>query len=370
MVSLRTEELAVGYGKRPLLEKLNLEVEAGEILTLIGPNGCGKSTILKTITRQLKKVDGRIIFMGKELDHMSGNEIARTQSMVMTQRPTPELMSCREVVGTGRYPYVGRLGILGENDWKIVEKAMEAVSALQVADQSFYEISDGQKQRVMLARAICQEPEILVLDEPTSYLDMKYKLDILGNIRRLAKERGIAVIMSLHELDLAIKISDRIACVEEDGSLNIGSPEELFQGEEIQKLYQVDRENFNPLTGALFFRSEKKPPKVFVIGGGGAGIPVYYKLQREGVPFAAGILFDNDLEMDAAAACASALICTEAFEPVPGEKIDEARAMIDTCEKVICPVKKFGTYNQENMELLEYAKSRGKLLQEAYQGGR
>ena len=275
-----TEHLTVGYDKMPLIKDVNLQVRPGEILTLIGPNGSGKSTILKTITRQLKQIGGTV-YLGKEtMRGMGDNEVSRRLSMVMTERVRTELMSGREVVASGRYPYTGRLGILSPEDWEKVDEAIALVHAKEVQEQDFMKISDGQRQRQMLARAIAQDTKILVLDEPTSYLDMGFKLDILANIRLLARERNLAIVMSLHELDLAQKISDTIACVKGDRIDRIGTPEEIFAGDYVQKLYGVAKENFDPLTGQVFFPKNAQAPKVFVIGGGGAGIPVYHCLQR------------------------------------------------------------------------------------------
>ena len=367
-VGLKTEDLKVGYGKKVLLSGVELEVRPGRILTLIGPNGSGKSTILKTLTRQLATMGGRVLFLEegsgesvRDVSEMTGGEIARTLSMVMTERPTPELMTCREVAGTGRYPYVGRLGILGREDWQKVEEAMEATCASEVAQKSFYEISDGQRQRVMLARALCQEPKVLVLDEPTSYLDVRHKLDVLESIRKLARERGIAVIESLHELDLAMKVSDWIACVDGERIARQGTPEEIFADGYVQKLYGISEECFNPLTGATYPKSQKARPRVFVIGGAGTGIPVYYRLLREGTPFAAGILFENDVEMDAARACASTVISVKAFSEMDEKALNEAKKALDECEGAYCPLKSFGPLNEANRALREYAKERGKL---------
>ena len=303
-----TEHLTVGYDKTPLIKDVNLQVRPGEILTLIGPNGSGKSTILKTITRQLKQIGGTV-YLGKEtMRGMGDNEVSRRLSMVMTERVRTELMSGREVVASGRYPYTGRLGILSPEDWEKVDEAIALVHAKEVQEQDFMKISDGQRQRLMLARAIAQDTKILVLDEPTSYLDMGFKLDILANIRLLARERNLAIVMSLHELDLAQKISDTIACVKGDRIDRIGTPEEIFAGDYVQKLYGVAKENFDPLTGQVFFPKNAQAPKVFVIGGGGAGIPVYHCLQRQNIPFAAGILQENDVEFAAAKAMAVQLV--------------------------------------------------------------
>ena len=179
MSGLQTDNLTVGYGS-PLVKEISLCVRPGRVLTLIGPNGCGKSTILKSVTRQLKIMGGSIFLGGQAMETMKEAEIAKKLAMVMTEHIRPELMTCRDIVATGRYPYTGRLGILTEADWQKVEEAIAFVHAEDVAVQDFNKVSDGQRQRIMLARAICQETEILVLDEPTSYLDIRYKLDILS----------------------------------------------------------------------------------------------------------------------------------------------------------------------------------------------
>ena len=222
MQEIRTEHLTVGYDKTPLIGDVNLSVRPGEILTLIGPNGSGKSTILKTITKQLKKLDGTVFLGEASMDELKDSQISRRLSMVMTERLRTELMSGREVVASGRYPYTGRFGILSKEDWAKVDEAIALVHAGEVQDQDFMKISDGQRQRIMLARAICQDTKILILDEPTSYLDMGFKMDILTNIRMLARDKKMAVIMSLHELDLAQKVSDTIACVRGDRIDRIG----------------------------------------------------------------------------------------------------------------------------------------------------
>ena len=325
-----TEHLTVGYDKMPLIKDVNLQVRPGEILTLIGPNGSGKSTILKTITRQLKQIGGTV-YLGKEtMRGMGDNEVSRRLSMVMTERVRTELMSGREVVASGRYPYTGRLGILSPEDWEKVDEAIALVHAKEVQEQDFMKISDGQRQRLMLARAIAQDTKILVLDEPTSYLDMGFKLDILANIRLLARERNLAIV--------------------------IGTPEEIFAGDYVQKLYGVAKENFDPLTGQVFFPKNAQAPKVFVIGGGGAGIPVYHCLQRQNIPFAAGILQENDVEFAAAKAMAVQLVWERAFYPIDEKKVWEAKKIMDSCSKCICAVEQFGPLNEANRQLAEYAK--------------
>ena len=253
MAYLETKDLAVGYHGKPLIEEIPLHVQRGRIVTLIGPNGSGKSTILKTIIGQLPKVSGTVYLDGKTMQERSRNEIARRMAILMTARMEPELMTCRDVVGTGRYPYTGKLGILTSEDRAIVERSLEQVGGLDFADRPFSAISDGQRQRILLARALCQEPEIIVLDEPTSFLDIRYKLELLTVLKRMVRENDLAVLLSLHELELAERISDTVVCVAGDRIDRIGPPEEIFTREYIAKLYQMEPGKYDPCFSSLEF---------------------------------------------------------------------------------------------------------------------
>ena len=253
MAYLETKDLAVGYHGKPLIEKIPLHVQRGRIVTLIGPNGSGKSTILKTIIGQLPKVSGTVYLDGKTMQERSRNEIARRMAILMTARMEPELMTCRDVVGTGRYPYTGKLGILSPEDKAIVQQSLAQVGGLDFADRPFANISDGQRQRILLARALCQQPEIIVLDEPTSFLDIRYKLELLTVLKRMVRENDLAVLLSLHELELAERISDTVVCVAGDRIDRIGPPEEIFTREYIAKLYQMEPGKYDPCFDTLEF---------------------------------------------------------------------------------------------------------------------
>lgn len=217
------DNLSVGYDKKALIHDICIGIKKGEIVTLIGPNGSGKSTILKSITRQLQIIGGKVYFDDRNLNSFSYKELSTRMAVVLTERMRPELMTCHDIVATGRYPYTGRLGILSREDEEKVEEAMRAVHAESLGSRDFNNISDGQRQRVLLARAICQEPDIIILDEPTSFLDIKHKLDLLSILRDMAKKKQITVIMSLHEIDLAQKIADKIICVKGDTISHFGS---------------------------------------------------------------------------------------------------------------------------------------------------
>ncbi|WP_274422257.1 ABC transporter ATP-binding protein [Blautia sp. XA-2221] len=361
---IQTEQLTVGYDGKPLIRDIEIRLKKGEILTLIGPNGAGKSTILKSMTRQLKLVGGTVYLDSEVMSHMSGKDVAKRLAVVMTERIRPELMTCEDIVATGRYPYTGTLGILGEKDWEKVHEAMELVHALDFKDRDFTAISDGQRQRVLLARAICQEPEVIVLDEPTSFLDIRHKLELLAILKNMVVQKKTAVLMSLHELDLAQKISDSVICVHGDKIEKYGPPEEIFSSEYVHHLYGITTGSYNAAFGCLEMEKPKGKPEVFVIGGNGTGIPVYRKLQRAGIPFAAGILHGNDVDCEVARALAAEVIEERPFSLIREEIYQKAVQVMEQCTHVICCIDEFGPVNEKNRQLCKLAEEAGKLAQD------
>ena len=357
---LYTDKLSVGYGDRTVVSDIALSAEPGQILCLIGPNGAGKSTLLKTLLRLLPPTAGAVYLEGKELRAYSERELARRSAAMLTGRPEPELMKSAEVVAAGRYPYTGRLGILSEEDRRVVRESMEKVGVSELADTDFTHLSDGQRQRVLLARALCQEPRLLILDEPTSFLDIRHKLDFLQLLRELVRERQLAVVMSMHELELAQRFADRLLCIRDGRVDRAGSPEEIFSGGYIEQLYGLARGSYDALAGTAEAGRMEGAPQVFVIGGGGSGIPVYRLLQRLGIPFAAGVLPENDLDTPTAKALGVQVITDRANEPVSAARADEALKVLASCEYAVCTTG-FGSVNRENRRLLEYAGKRGML---------
>ena len=358
---IHSQNMTVGYDGKPLIEHIDIGVRRGEILTLIGPNGSGKSTILKSMIRQLKLIAGTVVLDGRTMADMKEGDVAKRLSIVMTERIKAELMSCYDLVATGRYPYTGRLGLLTTEDHRIVQEAIRSVHAEDFADRPFTEISDGQRQRLLLARAICQEPEIIVLDEPTSFLDIRHKLELLDILKNLVREKNVAVILSLHELDLAEKVSDRVVCVAGNRIERCDTPENIFTDEYIARLYGIEKGSYNAFFGCPELSAVRGEPCVFVIGGGGGGIPVYRLLQRRGVPFAAGVLAENDLDWPVAKALAAELVSVPAFAAIDEDAIDQARAAMARADRVICCVAAFGPGNEGNRLLWDEAAQKGLL---------
>ena len=357
---LHTEKLSVGYGATSVVSDITLAARPGQVLCLIGPNGAGKSTLLKTLMRALPPTGGAVYLEGKDLRDYRERELARLSAAVLTARPEPELMRCFELVAMGRYPYTGRLGVLTEDDRRIVRQSMEKVGVTTLADMDFTLLSDGQRQRVLLARALCQQPRLLILDEPTSFLDIRHKLDFLQLVRELVSGGELAVVMSMHELELAQRFADTLLCIRDGIVDRMGSPEEIFSGGYIERLYEIENGSYDSLAGTAEAPRTQGAPRVFVIGGGGSGIGLYRKLRRLGIPFAAGVLPKNDLDLPTARALAAAVITDRANEPVSAEQVDKAMDVLKSCEHVVCTTT-FGSVNRENRRLLEYAETAGLL---------
>ena len=359
MIYFHTKDLSVGYNGQALIHDINIAVEKGKIMTLIGPNGSGKSTILKSITRHLSKICGQVYIDRQEIYAWSARELAKRVAVVLTDRIHPELMTCEEVVAMGRYPYTNAMGRLTPRDKEIVAQAMERVHALDLAQRDFTTLSDGQRQRIMLARALCQEPEVLILDEPTAYLDIRHKIELLDILREMAHEKGITVIMSLHEIDLATKISDYLLCVKGETIEAFGPPEDILAEGVMDRLYDIQHGSYNLLFGSVELAKPQGEPRAFVVGGGGAGIPCYRALQKRQIPFAAGILFANDVDCPVALELSDHVVTVPAFAPMTEAHYQQAAQLLLQCACVIDAGTPIGALNGMNGRLLALAREKG-----------
>lgn len=356
---LRAEHLSAAYSGRTVLRDVSACVSAGEILTLIGPNGAGKSTFLRCLAGELQPQSGAVFLGGRELLRLPGTERAKLLAFLPTGRPNADYMSCKEMIEGGRYPHTGWSGQLEAQDFAAVREAMELTDTEALSGQLFAELSDGQRQRVMLARAIAQEPAVLILDEPTSYLDIGCQMELLELLKRLARHRRLAIVLSLHELGLAKRISDQLLCLKAGEADRSGTPEKIFGGSYVGELYELPEARWISAYALPEPERQGGTARVFVISGGGSGIPVFHRLWREDIPFATGVLQKNDLDFPSAQALASALFAEEAFCPVGENKLREAEKLLRQCERVICTIHHFGEMNAGNRRLLELAQAAG-----------
>lgn len=358
-IYFETQDLAVGYDGNVLIHDINFELARGSILTLIGPNGAGKSTILKSITRHLAKIDGAVYIGKQEISAWTPKAMAKQVAVVLTERIRPELMTCAEVVAMGRYPYTNMFGKLTPDDVEAVRDALERVHGLELAEQDFTTLSDGQRQRIMLARAICQDPEIIVLDEPTAYLDIRHKIELLDILREMAHKKHITVIMSLHEIDLATKISDYLLCVKGETIAAFGKPEEILANHAIEQLYDMKNGSYDLLFGSVELTRPQGEPKVFVVAGNGCGANYYRQLQKRQISFATGILFENDVDYRVARSLTEHIVSVPAFEPMTEAHLESAVDVMRSCDLVLDAGTPLREMNQWNGCLLERAEKIG-----------
>lgn len=256
MIRINTSDLEVGYGKKTIIKNINIDIQKGEIVALIGPNGAGKSTVLKSITKQLKRISGDIKILDADIDNIHQTELARTMAYVSTDRISVDMTSCYDIVSQGRYPYTNKFGTLGVEDRAEIEKALKMVNAYDLRNEDFSRISDGQKQKIKLAMAICQKPDIIVLDEPTSFLDIKHKIEILEILKDMA-DSGMTVVMSLHELELVRIIADKVICVDKGEVIKFAGIEEVFTLDFISRLYHIEKNIFSEYSDKLGLRLAK-----------------------------------------------------------------------------------------------------------------
>lgn len=336
MPALRTTRLAVGHGTRPLIENASFEVASGEVVALIGPNGSGKTTLLRTIAGQLPPLAGRIELGGRPLEALSSGERARALAAMFTARPKTELLTCQDIVEMGRYPYTGRLGVLTDEDRAHVRHAMEQADIWELRDRDFAHMSDGQRQRALIARALVQRTDVLLLDEPTSYLDIRAQLDMLQLLRNHARTEGVAVLASLHEIELAMKAADRIVCIREGGIWAQGTPEEIFEPQRIEDLYDLQPRTFNGSFGSVELPRPNGCARVFVAVGEDDTAACFRALQRHGIPFATGILRSRDVNGALARSLATRAIFVQEADRRCERAVREALDVLRTCKALIC----------------------------------
>ncbi|WP_433225436.1 ATP-binding cassette domain-containing protein [Microtetraspora malaysiensis] len=248
-----------GHAERRVLDGLDATAPSGALTALIGPNGAGKSTLLRTMAGLQPALAGRVRIDGVAVDAVPAAELARRLAVVLTERDLPALLTARELAALGRHPHTGFTGRLSAADGEIVTWALEAVHAGHLADRPVTELSDGERQRVLVARSLAQEPSAILLDEPTAFLDVTSRVALMGLLRRLARERDLTVVVSTHDLELALRVADRIWLLAPGGVLHAGTPEELTAQGVIGTAFDGDELSFDPASG------------VFVLQGGSGG---------------------------------------------------------------------------------------------------
>jgi len=240
MFNLRLDNISLGYSKRTVLHNISLEAKPGEILGIIGPNGSGKSTLIKGITRLIQPISGQIFLDGKDIASMNRQALAQLVAVVPQNPTLPELFTALEVVLMGRTSHLGLLRYEGEKDLATVQKAMEATQTLAFAERRVGELSGGERQRLTIARALAQEPKIILMDEPTANLDINYQIETLDLARQLCREQELIVVVTLHDLNLASQYCDRLVMLSDGRVYCHGIPKAVINAQTIKEVYGAE----------------------------------------------------------------------------------------------------------------------------------
>ncbi|MDO4799401.1 MAG: ABC transporter ATP-binding protein [Bacillota bacterium] len=239
-MELNVSKLQVGYGERVIVRDFTIDIKHNKITTIIGPNGSGKSTLLKAITRLIRYQEGSVVLNGEDIQTLKPKELARTLGVLPQLHRAPSDFRVKELVGYGRMPHQSLFSRMSKDDEAIVRWAMEVTGTWQFRDKSIYEISGGETQRVWIATVLAQKPNMLFLDEPTTYLDISHQLETMQLVKRLNRETGIGIVMVLHDLAQALEISDHIIVIKEGKKYGEGSPEQMITPKMMKEVYEVD----------------------------------------------------------------------------------------------------------------------------------
>jgi iron complex transport system ATP-binding protein len=352
-------DLDVSYGAHKILEMISFHADAGEILGIIGPNGSGKTTLLKAMSRIVAPDNGEVYLNDHNMNELDFRELAQQVAVVPQDISINFDYTVRDIVMMGRHPYIGRFSSETAADLEICNRAMHLAKVAHLADASVHEISGGERQRVLIARALAQEPKILLLDEATSNLDISHQIEILNIIRGLTGK--ITVISVFHDLNLAAYYCDRLIMLKEKHIFAVGTPENVLTRETLDAVYGIDAlVKIHPLTGKpyilpVYANTPAAEPEhsVHVICGGGTGSDLLYALHREGFRLSAGVL--NVFDTDYATATALNIPCiTEApFSAISSEAREGLGRCLDAADVVVVTAMPIGQGNIDNIRILK-----------------
>ncbi|MEW5922255.1 MAG: ATP-binding cassette domain-containing protein [Bacillota bacterium] len=368
-VNLQVLDLTVNYGAYTALDAVTFSVEKGSCVALIGPNGAGKSSLLRTVSRLLKPSRGLLYLDGRDLQKIPLREISRSVAVVPQDTAIDFDFSVEEVVAMGRYPHLQRFQKEGRKDREIIAEAMQITGITHLASRSVVNLSGGERQRVIIARALAQEPEILLLDEPTANLDINYQVEFLELARTLNRERGVTIIAAIHDLNLAAQFFDCFILLNDRKILSLGRPEEVLTPQNIRIAYGMEAVvQRNPLHGKLHITVIKgngthpegpARPGIHVIGGGEETVPLLDALLEAGYRPSVGPLTREDSGHRFAVYHALRVITLPPFSPVSDSFHRQHLELIKEAQVVVVPSIPFGMGNLRNLEAVQEAMSPG-----------
>jgi len=367
MVLLKICGVHCGYESTKVLEEVSFSASEGGFVGVLGPNGAGKTTLLRTISRTLKPSLGVVLIDDKDVSKIGAKELAREVAVVPQETHVTFSLTALDIVLMGRNPYLGRLQLEDSGDFAVARKAMETTNTWHLADRQIIELSGGEKQRVIIARALAQSPKVLLLDEPTLHLDISSQIEIMDLLTRLCRENRLLVVAVIHDLNLATRYCDKIILINQGRIASIGKPEDVLKSETIKEVFKVEvLVRRNPITNLLYvipFTTLKpkkvggRGVKVHLICGGGSGTPLMRLLAEEGWEATAGVLNVLDTDHETAQMLGIPVVSEAPFSPITEEAYSRNFELIRNSDAVILTVFPVGFGNLKNLEAaLEAAK--------------
>ncbi len=283
---LTTHNLTIGYKtSRKILRSVVLDIsvslQPGELVCLLGPNGAGKSTLLRSLAGMQPPIAGQVRLLGDDIYKLAPQDLAKRLSLVLTEKVDVGMLSAYTLVTLGRYPYTNWWGKLTPEDDAIVNWAIKSVGAVHLAPRQVSELSDGERQKIMIARALAQSPIVMLLDEPTAFLDLPRRVEIMQLLRQLTRETNQAILLSTHDLDLALRLADKVWLLSSNGNLNVGAPEDLVLSGAFAQTFKSEGVEFDIYSGEFNLHTPHKG-EINIIGEGIAVIWTIRALERVG----------------------------------------------------------------------------------------
>jgi len=350
-----------------ILKDINFEVKSGQFLGILGPNGSGKTTLLKSISKVLKPKKGAILIDDKDIYKMKNLDLARQMAVVPQTSPVSFDFTSLEVVLMGRNPHMTRFKMEGKSDLDIAKNAMKLTRTWEFADRPITELSGGERQRVIIARALTQEPKILLLDEPTTHLDISNQLEILDLIKQLSEEKNMLVVAVFHDFNLAARYCESIILMKKGKIVAVGDADETLTAENVKEVFSVDTlVKKHPITGQLHvipitrpLIQKQKSLTVHLISGNGTGSPVMKTLLDEGYRVTAGVLNLLDTDQETAQLLSIPTTNEAPFSPITKEAYEANLKMISKADVLVVTPTQFGEGNMRNLEAVDEAMKKG-----------
>ncbi len=371
MVTLKISGIDCYYGSIKALENITFSVREGEFAGILGPNGSGKTTLLKAISRTLTPRVGAVFLDDINIYDMKSREVAKKVAVVPQEAIATFDFTALDIVLMGRNPYIDRFRIESKEDLAIAKRVMELTNTWDLAERPVNELSGGEKQLVIIARALTQEPKVLLLDEPTTHLDISHQISIMDIIRNVCKERQLVVLAVFHDFNLATRYCDSALLMNNGQIFSIGPINTVLSGENIRKVFRVDMiVKRHPITDSLYVvplsisRSMIAQPRdiaIHVISGHGTGASLMKSLLEHGYSVTTGVHSTLDTDYDAACTLGIPVVSEAPFSPITEENHKANLAMIYKADAIVISNVPFGFGNLKNLEAAKVALEKGKM---------